>query len=412
MEIDKNDLIISVNQPKSVLTQVLFEPEHKLSDSLSYDITAWNVPLAYNSDAYAVKNFLSLSTQKKPDNPKIEIPKQYYAIYIPWNNRISAQILSDLHQQKATIRMVVKDVVFDGINLQKGGIIITKPENYNIDFQLLSQKILNKKEDIIFLKTGYGGKGGDLGGENYELLKAPKILLFAGRKVSELDFGMAQFFVENVIDYPLSVVELENYQRINFSDFNTIILIDGYYDSGFEKEIHQFVENGGKVIALDGALSIFENKNGFALTKFATEEEKKANEENQKNLALKNRHLEYEKIERNAISDYIIGAIVENNLNQSHPLAFGLGEKYFSLKTTNQVYKLLKDAVNVAYTSKKYYSTGFIGHLKKKELEETVSFAVDHSKKGTVIYMMDNPLFRGFWENGNLLFANAVFLVK
>jgi hypothetical protein len=166
------------------------------------------------------------------------------------------------------------------------------------------------------------------------------------------------------------------------------------------------------VIAMDGALSIFEDKNGFALTKFATEDEKKANEDNQKSMALKNRQLEYEKLERNAISDYVIGAIVENNLNQSHPLAFGLGEKYFSLKTTNQAFKLLKDAVNVSFTSKKYYSTGFIGHLKKKELEETVSFAVDKSKRGTVIYMMDNPLFRGFWENGNLLFANAVFLVR
>jgi Zinc carboxypeptidase len=411
-DINKNDLIVSVNQPKSVLAQVLFEPEHKLSDSLSYDITAWNVPLAYNSEAYAVKNYLTLSTIKKLEIPKIEIPKQYYAIYIPWNSRISAQVLSHLHQQKAVVRMVAKDVVFDGINLQKGGIIITKPENTNLDFEQLAQDILNKKDDIVFLKTGYGGKGGDLGGENYELLKAPKILLMAGRKVSELDFGMAQFFVENVIDYPLSVVEMEHYHRINFSDFNTIILMDGNYDSGFEKEIHQFVENGGKVIAMDGALSIFEDKNGFALTKFATEDEKKANEDNQKSMALKNRQLEYEKLERNAISDYIIGAIVENNLNQSHPLAFGLGEKYFSLKTTNQAFKLLKDAVNVSFTSKKYYSTGFIGHLKKKELEETVSFAVDNSKRGTVIYMMDNPLFRGFWENGNLLFANAVFLVR
>jgi len=26
--------------------------------------------------------------------------------------------------------------------------------------------------------------------------------------------------------------------------------------------------------------------------------------------------------------------------------------------------------------------------------------------------MIDNPLFRGFWENGKLFFANALFMVK
>jgi hypothetical protein len=29
---------------------------------------------------------------------------------------------------------------------------------------------------------------------------------------------------------------------------------------------------------------------------------------------------------------------------------------------------------------------------------------------GQVIYFAENPLFRNFWENGKLLFANAVFL--
>jgi len=28
-----------------------------------------------------------------------------------------------------------------------------------------------------------------------------------------------------------------------------------------------------------------------------------------------------------------------------------------------------------------------------------------------VIYMVDNPLFRGFWETGKLLMVNALFFV-
>ena len=63
------------------------------------------------------------------------------------------------------------------------------------------------------------------------------------------------------------------------------------------------------------------------------------------------------------------------------------------------------------YVPKKYQSFGFIGNKLKTQLEETVSYAVDNVGNGKVIYMIDNPLFRGFWENGNLLFSNALFLV-
>jgi hypothetical protein len=31
--------------------------------------------------------------------------------------------------------------------------------------------------------------------------------------------------------------------------------------------------------------------------------------------------------------------------------------------------------------------------------------------RGSVVYMVDDPLFRSFWENGKLLFSNAVFMV-
>ncbi|MNR62295.1 hypothetical protein D3C85_1842840 [compost metagenome] len=66
----------------------------------------------------------------------------------------------------------------------------------------------------------------------------------------------------------------------------------------------------------------------------------------------------------------------------------------------------------MAYIPKGFVSYGFVGHTISKKLNETVSFAVDKRGDGSVIYMMDNPLFRGFWENGILLFSNSLFLVN
>jgi hypothetical protein len=36
---------------------------------------------------------------------------------------------------------------------------------------------------------------------------------------------------------------------------------------------------------------------------------------------------------------------------------------------------------------------------------------VQEMGNGTITYFADDVLFRNFWENGKLMFANAVFLV-
>jgi hypothetical protein len=41
-----------------------------------------------------------------------------------------------------------------------------------------------------------------------------------------------------------------------------------------------------------------------------------------------------------------------------------------------------------------YKSYGFVGL--KKQTKQYCKFAIDKKRKGEVIYMIDNPLFRGF----------------
>ena len=45
--LEKGDILISAYQPQSHLMQVLFEPVSKITDSLSYDITAWGASLCF-----------------------------------------------------------------------------------------------------------------------------------------------------------------------------------------------------------------------------------------------------------------------------------------------------------------------------------------------------------------------------
>jgi hypothetical protein len=413
--IEPNDLIVKIDQPKAVLTQVLFEPNQKLNDSLSYDITAWALPLAYGVEGYALKNSLAFKTKAAIEIKEKVIPQTVYAFHIPWNNRISAQVLSLLHQNNIKVRSAVKQAVFGEIIIEPGGLLVTKADNPKIvDFENKISELVKAKSDYNYIKSGFSSNARDVGGENFILLKAPKILLLSGKGVSSTEFGATWFYLQETVDYPVSVVEMNNIKRVNLFNYNTVILADGDYDFSEDQQnkLAEWIKNGGKVIAMNGALSLFDGKEGYALSRFANDEDKINSEKEDDEQELKERILDFQQTERREISKSIPGAIIENQLNTTHPLSFGLGDKYYSLKTNDNYFALLKKAINVAFISKDYKSYGFIGSEIKKKLNNTVSFAVDYKGNGCVIYMVDNPLFRGFWENGNLLFSNALFLVK
>ncbi len=413
--VEPNDLIINVDQPKAVLTQVLFEPYQKLNDSLSYDITAWALPLAYGVEGYALKNSLNIKVKKEANIITHNVPEQVYAFYVPWNNRTSAQVLSSLHQKNIKVRSAMKKAVFDEVTVEAGGLMISKADNPTVaDFETTIMEIIKIKKDYSFIKTGFSKNGNDLGGENFRIVKAPKIALLSGEGVSSTDFGSVWFYLEQVVNYPVSIVDVNNFSKLKLDAYNTLIVADGYYDfsKDQQKDIDEWIRRGGKVIAMNNAASIFADKEGYALKAFESDDVKKEFEKKEEELLLKNRVLDYQGAERRAISSSIPGAIIENVLDTTHPMSFGLGEKYFSLKTNDKTYPLLKNALNVVYIPKNFKSYGFVGHQIKNKISNTVSFAIDSQENGKVIYMIDNPLFRGFWENGNLLFSNAVFLVN
>jgi hypothetical protein len=66
---------------------------------------------------------------------------------------------------------------------------------------------------------------------------------------------------------------------------------------------------------------------------------------------------------------------------------------------------------NVGVLKKDSQVLGFVGAKLKNNLKDGLLFGVQSMGKGSICYLADNVLFRNFWENGKLLFCNAVFLV-
>ena len=54
---------------------------------------------------------------------------------------------------------------------------------------------------------------------------------------------------------------------------------------------------------------------------------------------------------------------------------------------------------------------GVIGSKQKGKIKDGLLFGTQNLGSGQIVYLADNVLFRSFWENGKLMFSNAVFLV-
>ena len=99
-------------------------------------------------------------------------------------------------------------------------------------------------------------------------------------------------------------------------------------------------------------------------------------------------------------------------MDNSHPLAFGMKNSYYTLKNHERRYAFLSPGWNIAYLREGVKPVqGFAGFRANKALENSLLFGVEEKGEGQIIYLVDNPLFRNFWENGKMLFGNAVFMV-
>lgn len=119
----------------------------------------------------------------------------------------------------------------------------------------------------------------------------------------------------------------------------------------------------------------------------------------------------YENRERDGIVNNIPGAIYKLELDNSHPLAFGYPDFYFTLKQNDNLYEFMKDGWNVGILKKDNQVSGFVGSKVKEKIKDGTAIGSLSMGNGSIVFFADDPVFRSFWENGKLLLCNAVFLV-
>lgn len=407
---NKNTLVINTNQPKGKMVQVLFEPNTKLSDSLTYDITAWSLPYAYGLEA--VGSTKSLSVINATAVPVVNNTTTGASAYISkWDSMNDARFLAALLKEGIKVRFSTLEFENADQKFNPGSLIITKSDNKSIEnFSSKINAIANEYErQLSAANSGFSKSGPDFGSSEIKIINSPRIGVLRGEGVSSLNFGEIWHFFEQDLKYPITPIDTDYFKNADLSLIDVLVLPSGRYNSLLDTEtinnLKTWVQNGGKVIAIGNAVGNFADKEGFNL--------KENTPEIKKDTTAAANLIPYATRERESIKNLITGSIVKTSLDNTHPLAFGYDDSYFSLKLSSDSYSYLSKGYNVAYLKDvPEIVSGFAGSEAAKNMKNSMIFGEEPMGKGSVIYMVDNPLFRAFWENGKLFFANALFFVN
>lgn len=409
--IEKGDYVVSTYQPQGTLVRVLFEPKPELADSLTYDITAWEAHYSFGVEGFAIQGQvevqpISFDTESEL-TPVVSDP---YAYLVEWKSFDDAQFLAHLFKQGIRARYAEESFSIQGKNYDAGTLIITRKGNEKLSNRfdaILKDAALVFNRNLVPVTSGLVTQGKDFGSSSVQFIEAPRVGVLAGEGTSSNMVGHIWHFFDQQLNYPVTMIPVDQLSRMDWSEFDVIIMPSGSYGYGLTdsqlSDIRQWVRSGGSLIAVEGANGFFAGKDGFSLQRKSSGSDEDKDPED--------RLRRYADAERESVVNFNAGAIYPLHMDPTHPLAFGYGEQYMSLKLGSTAYEFLEDGWNVGVVMDGAPRSGFVGHKAQESITQSLSYGVQSLGRGEIIYMVDNPFFRGFWHNGKLLISNAVFFL-
>ena len=409
MQLKPNDLVIPQDQPKATLINVLFEKNTSLTDSMTYDLTAWSLPYAYGLEAFIYHGNLDLTTYILPAISTPKITQNPYAILLNWKSVQDAAFLSKLLKDGVRVNVSSREFWYNGQKFNAGTLIIFRIDNERRlpDYRkIVLETAQEMQRDLVPIYSGSALKTLDMGSNYINFIKTPKVALLTGKGIDPESMGTYWYFIEQELHYPLTVIDIDYLQQVDLVTYDVVICPSGSYgelqsEEKF-KQIDDWVHAGGKILLAEGAIDAFTGEDKFSLVAKGDQEHE--------NVDAGPILFPYKQRERQSVKRQIPGSIVKIKIDNTHPLAYGYEKYYYTLKDNTNFYDLLENGWNVGYIASDLdIEAGFVGSDTRKNFDKSLVFGVEERGQGQVYYLVDNPLFRGFWQNGKLFIANAIF---
>lgn len=415
--IQLGDIVVPGSQPQSRLTQVLLEPDTYLEDSITYDLTAWSLPYIYGVEAFACESFIDITINEEPDLPDYKSRINWasapaYAYISTWNSVQDVKYLAAILQKGIKVRYVERPLTIEDQSFDRGSIVILQSDNKTVNYQQVLKMVADSMEQPLTpIRTGYASEGFDLGSNYVKIVGKPRVAILAGNGISSYGVGELWHYFEQEIQYPVSLINLQYLRGVDLNDYHVIFLPSGNYRD-YKEKLFNYVKEGGRLVALERSINLFNSfQDENPETMLAEGYQLKEAKENESPMEEEDSLLQrYEYAERESLIYSVAGSIYKVSLDDSHPLAFGLGEFTHIIKRNSRIFPYLPEgAWNVGVFKEDAWTAGYTGYKLKENLKNSLAVGIENMGDGQIIYFSDSPIFRGFWYQGKILLGNAIF---
>jgi hypothetical protein len=233
----------------------------------------------------------------------------------------------------------------------------------------------------------------DLGSPHFKPIFIPKIAVVVDPVNDVNQQGELAYFLTQKYGFKPSFIPSTQLFKSNLFNYTHIIYPDGKHAALSNTNsilLTDWVKKGGKLILMEGARKILEDKDLVV------------KEDTAKHTST------YAMRERAELSNTTSGNMLQMELEKTHPLAFRINDtSIYILNQVSDFVKLPKDFTPVLKTSSKPNMMGFVGANKKAQLANSLMLGVKEVDKGKIIWFGFNPLFRAIPNQGQTIFENC-----
>lgn len=395
------------------LIKAAFEHRTEFKDSIFYDVSAFNLADAFGANFELVEKRDKDAVGKLLEgtsiiNPAVEEPEiSDYGYLIEWEQYEAPAALYKILAQDIRVKVANLPFTIDGKKQYKEGTLFIPVANQSLNpqalYNLLDQVSKTHNVKITEIYTGLTQMGPDMGSRNFSTIKKPEILILGGAGVSSYDAGEVWHLLDQVYNIPSSLITLDNIGRSELSKYNVIIMPNGSYSAlgiAGKSNLERWASEGNNTLIAYGNALRWLASNNIANINIKSSVSKSDNNSRPYNM-----------IARDRGSNVIGGAILNINVDLTHPIFYGYKNETIQVFRKGNVF--LNNPAN-RYSCPAYYganplTSGYLSASNLEILASTPAVIGSRFKRSAVICFADNPNFRAFWHNTQKMSANAIF---
>jgi hypothetical protein len=404
--------VIPAKQRQFGVAQAMLETRSTFTDNTFYDVSAWNLAMAYDLPVAKLSKMPEITDPPAPRPGKAPLDGAV-AWVVPWQQLGAPALLQKLLDMDARVRIATRPFSMEGdsgpVSFTEGSLVllpgIQTPVKSSEVFDLLQQSSAEGLDTHSF-QTLLSSSGPGLGTSHYKPASKVKPLLVVGDDVRSYDAGEAWFQMDQRLGLAPVMVEISRLKSVSLSDYTHLMMVNGRYSrisKSLQQRISDWVKDGGTLVTVQGAAS-------WAESLCFDEDNCKKTDEKEIAEAGPDLDIPYGEYDDRRAQKTIGGAIVQAKVDTSHPIAYGFSPEapLFRRGAT-----LLKPSDNPFSTPVRYSASpllsGYIGTERLAEMANQPAVIAERQGKGVVVRFANNPIFRGFWRGTERLWINAIY---